>query len=136
MNGNRLVRSENEKMLAGVCGGLAAYLGVDPVLVRLAFVILLLASGVGLAIYVILWIVMPSESRLDADSRLIKIDATRDVTTERSRFSPAATVGIILILFGGFFLLNQFGWIGGAFWPLVLIGTGIAYLVYQARQRA
>ena len=46
----RLMRSESDKMLAGVCGGLADYLNVDPVLVRLAFVVLFLASGIGLAI--------------------------------------------------------------------------------------
>ena len=47
----RLMRSETDKMIAGVCGGLADYLNIDPVLVRLAFVVLFLASGIGLAIY-------------------------------------------------------------------------------------
>ena len=59
----RLMRSESDKMLAGVCGGLADYLNVDPVLVRLAFVVLLLASGIGLAIYALLWIILPTPSR-------------------------------------------------------------------------
>ena len=56
---SKLVRSDTDKMVAGVCGGLAAYLDIDPVLVRLAFVVLFFASGIGFPIYLILWIVMP-----------------------------------------------------------------------------
>ena len=59
----RLMRSETDRMIAGVCGGLAEYLNVDPVLVRLAFVVLGLASGVGLVLYVLLWLLMPTPSR-------------------------------------------------------------------------
>ena len=51
----RLLRSETDKMLGGVCGGLADYLNIDPVLVRLAFVVLFLASGLGLVVYLLLW---------------------------------------------------------------------------------
>ena len=50
----RLLRSETDKMLGGVCGGLADYLNIDPVLVRLAFVVLFLASGLGLVVYLLL----------------------------------------------------------------------------------
>ncbi len=62
MNEKRLMRSTTDKMLAGVAGGLAEYLGVDATLVRLAFVILALAGGPGLLIYLILWFVMPEAS--------------------------------------------------------------------------
>jgi phage shock protein PspC (stress-responsive transcriptional regulator) len=61
MNEKRLVRSSTNKMFAGVCAGLADYFNIDPTIVRLAFVILFLASTgvpVGL-IYIVLWIVMP-----------------------------------------------------------------------------
>lgn len=54
-------RSGTDKMLGGVCGGIAQYLGVDSTLVRLGFVILTL-SGVSPLLYVILWIVMPSDT--------------------------------------------------------------------------
>ena len=50
------------------------------------------------------------------------------------RFSPAATVGVIMILFGAFFLLSQFGWVNNAFWPIVLIGAGLFYLIRRGRQ--
>ncbi len=62
----RLYRSETDVVLGGVCGGLAEYLEVDPTLVRLVFVLLVFAGGVGLAAYIVLWIVMPRQSRLGA----------------------------------------------------------------------
>jgi phage shock protein C len=46
-------------MIAGVCGGLAEYFSIDPVIVRLIFVLVTLTSGLGLPVYVVLWIVMP-----------------------------------------------------------------------------
>ena len=61
MTNKTLRRSRTEKMIAGVCGGLADYFGLDPILIRLAFVIALLGAGTGLGVYIILWIVMPSE---------------------------------------------------------------------------
>lgn len=55
----RLTRSPTEKMVAGVCGGLADYFNIDPVVVRLIFVLVTLTSGLGLPVYVVLWIIMP-----------------------------------------------------------------------------
>lgn len=133
MQQTRLMRSETDRMIAGVCGGLAAYLGVDPVLVRLAFVILLLASGVGLGIYVILWLVMPTPSRMNPEIRIMSSDFEGDPSTYKTSFSPAATVGVILILFGAFFLLSQIGGMPNFIWPLVLIAAGLYYLIRRAR---
>lgn len=132
MQQTRLMRSETDRMIAGVCGGLAAYLGVDPVLVRLAFVILLLASGVGLAIYVILWIVMPTPSRVNPAIRIMD-DTVDDPAAYKTRFSPAATVGVLLILFGSFFLLSQIGGMPGYIWPVILIAAGVYYLIQRTR---
>lgn len=55
----RLTRSRTDTMLAGVCGGLAEYFRIDPVLTRLIFVLITLTSGLGLLIYPILWIIVP-----------------------------------------------------------------------------
>lgn len=55
----RLVRSRTEVIVAGVCGGLAEYFAIDPVIVRLIFVLVTLTSGLGLLVYPILWLVMP-----------------------------------------------------------------------------
>lgn len=58
MKETRLVRSD-DRVIAGVCAGLAHYFGIDPVLMRLAFGIAFFAFGVGFLPYVILWIIMP-----------------------------------------------------------------------------
>lgn len=55
----RLSRSTSERMVAGVCGGLAEYFNIDPVIVRLIFVLVTLTSGIGLPVYVLLWVIMP-----------------------------------------------------------------------------
>jgi phage shock protein C len=57
----RLYRSRSDRMLAGVCGGLAKFFNVDPTLVRLAFVVLALAGGPGVLLYIIMWFVTPCE---------------------------------------------------------------------------
>ena len=55
----RLTRSANEKVIGGVCGGLAQYFGIDAVIVRLIFVALIFAGGMGILLYPILWLIMP-----------------------------------------------------------------------------
>jgi phage shock protein PspC (stress-responsive transcriptional regulator) len=55
-------RSRDNRMLAGVCGGLAETLNTDPVVVRATFLLLLLVCGVGLVPYVYAWIVVPSKA--------------------------------------------------------------------------
>jgi phage shock protein C len=57
----RLYRSKNEKMIAGVCGGLASYFSIDPTLVRLIFILLLFAPPSGVLIYLIIWLITPLE---------------------------------------------------------------------------
>jgi phage shock protein PspC (stress-responsive transcriptional regulator) len=58
----QLRRSRSDRMLGGVCGGIARYLGVDPVAVRVGYAIVAIVSG-GLAVlaYPVLWIIMPEE---------------------------------------------------------------------------
>lgn len=59
MTDKQLVRSQDDRMLFGVSGGLAEYLNIDPVLVRLFFVLLALSTGWGFIIYILLAILMP-----------------------------------------------------------------------------
>ena len=61
MNEKRLMRSTSERMIAGVAGGLASYFNMDATLVRLILVLLALAGGPGVLIYIILWVVMPED---------------------------------------------------------------------------
>lgn len=58
----RLTRSSSNRLVAGVCGGLAEYFGIDPTLVRVLFVLLVLAAGMSPLIYLVLWVVLPSET--------------------------------------------------------------------------
>ncbi|QPC81556.1 PspC domain-containing protein [Phototrophicus methaneseepsis] len=64
----RLYRSETDRQVAGVCGGIAAYFNVDPTLVRIVFLLLLLGAGNGFLLYMVLWIVIPEESDVRAMS--------------------------------------------------------------------
>ncbi len=57
----KLTRSRHDKKIAGVCGGLGEYLGVDPTLVRLLWLIAVIFGGTGILAYIIAWIVMPEE---------------------------------------------------------------------------
>lgn len=57
----RLYRDENEKILGGVCGGLASYLRVDPTIVRLVFALFTFGGGAGILFYILLWIILPSK---------------------------------------------------------------------------
>ena len=57
----KLYRSVTDKMLAGVCGGLAEYFAIDPVIVRLIFVLAVIFGGSGILAYIILWIIIPQK---------------------------------------------------------------------------
>ena len=63
MNGKKLYRSDENKMLAGVCGGIAEYFGVDPTLIRLAWVVFSLLGGSGLLAYILAAIISPRDDR-------------------------------------------------------------------------
>lgn len=62
MEQKKLVRSTTDKMIAGVCAGVANYFNIDVVLVRILFVLFALAGGPGVLAYIILWIVMPEDT--------------------------------------------------------------------------
>ena len=57
--GRRLYRSRNERIIGGVCGGLADYFNVDPVLVRAIFVVTAFVAAAGVLLYLVLWAVTP-----------------------------------------------------------------------------
>lgn len=59
----RLYRSGKDKILGGVCGGIGEYLGVDPVIIRLLWILLALAYGTGILAYIIAWIIIPKNPK-------------------------------------------------------------------------
>ncbi|MCL5074631.1 MAG: PspC domain-containing protein [Chloroflexi bacterium] len=148
----RLYRSRTDRMLFGVCGGLAQYFDLDPTLVRLIFVLIVLAGGTGILAYIVLAIVMPEESSVAVHPRevlrenIAEIKETAKelgeelragfggqagVPTER-RTRGAYTAGLILILLGVVFLMSNFHlfwWFNWhLLWPLILVAIGVALL--------
>lgn len=80
----RLYRSEHDRVIAGVCGGLRDYLGIDANLLRVIFVLLaVFAGGSGLLIYVVLWALVPRQSRVGISPTETAMDAVNEV---RDRF--------------------------------------------------
>lgn len=139
---NRLVRRESDKRLAGVCAGLARYLGIDPAFVRLAFVLLTLASGVGLLLYVALAVIMPSEEKagMPVSWEHNLEDATRSVSDSldeaRNGDNGPRLLAGLLITVGVFFLLQNLGWSIGlsVVGPLLLVALGAWLLIKRGQQ--
>lgn len=134
MSDNRLTRSDDDRVLAGICGGIAEYLEVDSVWVRLLFVLLMFASGIGFVIYVVLWFIMPQADGVEGGTAVLKEnfdDMSHTVSDGAKQIGQPGGVGIILISLGVLFLINQlgwFGWLGSLFWPVLTIGVGFYLL--------
>ena len=78
MDTKRITRSRSDRMIAGVAGGLAAYFGIEPMFVRLAFVVLTALNGLGALLYLALWFIVPNESSI---SNVTPPDARSNVQT-------------------------------------------------------
>jgi phage shock protein PspC (stress-responsive transcriptional regulator)/signal transduction histidine kinase len=64
-----LVRSRDERVIGGVCAGVARWMGVEPIVVRLAACVMVLANGIGVVVYVVAWVVLPDEDEAAAHAR-------------------------------------------------------------------
>ena len=146
---NTLYRSESDRMLGGVCGGLGDYLSIDTTLVRLFFALLFFGSGIGLLVYLALWIIMPSESTAQAGTSFeenIKNSGenfSERVQTVGEEFGNAVRnpnpqagviIGIALIALGGVLFVENLNihwlrWVSfDILWPVLLIIGGIVIL--------
>jgi phage shock protein C len=115
----RLRRSRRDRVIAGVCGGLGEYLGVDPVLLRLAAVALTVSGGVGVLTYVIAWLLIPET---DADDLRVPAPA---VGRRAGAAIGAGLVGLSLVLLFG----PQPLWMDAAVvLPLAEVGVAVLYL--------
>lgn len=115
----RLYRSDTQKVVAGVCGGLGDYFRVDPIWFRLGFVLLTLAGGSGILIYLLMWLIVPRAPR----------DYTPTGST-RGRVNGTAVIGVVLLLAGTIALFNTIApWMGQIFWPVILVVAGLALLM-------
>ena len=141
----RLTRNKNNRMLFGVCGGIGEYFGIDPTLVRLAFVLLTLANGIGLVIYLILAIIMPSgesvemphpyENGVQSTWESPRQPGERgNENSDRNRL-----LGALLLIVGIYLLLDRlsifriFWWFDELFLPALLI-LGGGWLLLKHRK--
>lgn len=120
---SRLRRTVDDKYVAGVAGGIARHLDIDPVIVRVAFVVLTFFGGAGLIVYGACWLLVPEDG---SDSAPFDLDV-------RSRTIALAAVGALagLAMVGDLFGEGPGSWIA---WPLVVIGA-IAWFVLSRRDR-
>ncbi len=148
----RLYRSRSDVMLGGVCAGLARYLDVDPVLVRLLAVVMAL-SGFGVALYVILWVLIPSEPA--GDNLLAGAGSGAEEIAERARALAGEVrgrssgsdrrmgviIGVVILGWGLIALLRELRlpWLWWFDWsviaPVLLILAGAALIARQLRSR-
>ncbi|HBB64430.1 MAG: phage shock protein C [candidate division WS6 bacterium GW2011_GWC1_33_20] len=75
----KLYRSETDRMIGGVCGGLGEYFGIDSTIVRLLFALIVLYGGTGLLLYIILWIVVPTRSSSNITSEDVMSKNTEEI---------------------------------------------------------
>jgi phage shock protein C len=150
MEPRRLYRSSTDKKIGGVCGGLAEYFDIDPLLIRLLFVVVALIGGGGVLLYIILWIITPErpftankpESSSPAEPRPESYErpATppEPAPAEKPVYPPVKTrrsrgnlIGaLVLITLGVLFLADEFipHLSFGDLWPVILIVIGFGLL--------
>ncbi|HEY3375795.1 MAG TPA: PspC domain-containing protein [Candidatus Aquicultor sp.] len=145
----RLCRSRANRIIGGVAGGIGNYLRIDPVIVRIAFILLALAQGLGIVLYIAALIIMPECSEAEEPgtaSGSPQAQAAQGPSQAPSGGTGEAglIIGIALVALGIWFLLANFNLIpsqfffiwsrlSSAFWPLVLILTGVLILFVATR---
>ena len=158
----KLYRSRSDRMIWGVCGGLAKYFDVDPTIVRVIAVVSVFISGLGIIAYIILAIVVPLEGSKTAEPKeTIKenveemketagelgreirstLEGEKDESEEvaKVRHHHRNLFGIILVAVGIIFLLgsfNLFWWFHWSnLWPLILVAIGVLIILSTRRRR-
>ncbi len=141
----RLYRSRTNKVIGGVAGGLGEYLNIDPVLIRVLFVIITLINGLGLLLYIILWIVVQEEPYKDYTFEMGAGQGEQKPYSEtqsarqpqKSEGRGAIITGIVLIALGFIFLADN--WFPSFhfrdIFPLAILGVGIWLVVDSLNKR-
>lgn len=146
----KLKRNQQEKMIAGVCAGLADYFDVDVTWIRIAFVLAVFAGMSGVLAYIVLWIAVPARpynenyGQYNADYKVYESGSDaqypdQDFSRRRphrpcGNGSGRLVFGLLFIIFGAFFLLDEFNFIPYWFevhklWPLVFIIPGVMMIL-------
>ena len=124
----KLYRSRESRVIGGVCGGIGEYFEIDPVIVRLVFLILFFVFGVGLITYIIAWIIIPDKP-LDQAEVEYEID---EEAIKKQKEQRMKVLGYILFGLGIFFILELWFHIdfnlGAEFWSIGLILIGLVLI--------
>jgi phage shock protein PspC (stress-responsive transcriptional regulator) len=130
MRTQRLTRSLTDRTLGGVCGGLGAYVGVNPWWVRALFVVLsVFTAGTGLLLYLALWLILPPQSLADIPA------GPHDATARESRPEIVVLIGAVVSGLGLLVLARSLGVLSGdrgdVLLPVAVIFVGVLLLVKQ-----
>ena len=138
MNNKRLRRSKDSK-IAGIAGGIAEFLEIDPVIIRAMFLFLIFFGGVGVILYFTLLFVMPSDPSQAQQAKTVDYSTVNEKEEEKEETKKvnndtkiaSAIAGICLIFIGLLFLMKH---IIPVFWcklylPFLLIFAGILFLI-------
>jgi phage shock protein C len=130
----RLYRSRKFRVFGGVAGGLGAYFNMDPVIMRVIFVIVTLMHGLGILAYIIMWIVIPEEpfelaypinNGATGENEDSNLDI-KNIPVEPKKSVGNIIFGVILIAIGFLFLADRFipRFSFDDFFPIVIIAIG------------
>jgi phage shock protein C len=124
--GPRVVRrSRGERVIAGVCGGIGRYLGVDPMLLRIAFIVLALANGLGVIAYVVAWVAIPEE----------RPGQPLAAAPEPRRETGRLVLGGSLVVLGLVLLVDRLAPnLDELFWPVAVVAVGVAVMLVGLRR--
>ena len=133
----RLYRSRTQRMIAGICGGLAEYLVVDPIIVRLVFGGLLLLNWLILPLYLLLWLITPIApitpiTPVAPHTTLTPSPPNPPLVAHHMRRRNWRTLGYVLVGIGGLIVIEQLGsTILTGLAPLLLVVSGVLLLLRQ-----
>jgi phage shock protein C len=148
-----LYRSRENVMFGGVCGGLGAYLGINPAYIRLFFVLLIFGNGIGILLYLLIWIMIPLDGQIQPASLAQNVQVGSHEIAAQTRAvgedlrgilrEPQTLLGVLvgsaLILVGLLYLLPNFhlewlSWLKfDLIWPVLLIFGGLALLIRRPK---
>jgi len=132
----RLYKSRQNRIIDGICGGIAEYFGFDPTIVRLLWVLVTFLGGTGFFLYLIAMIIMPVNPN--------QLTSPQPSTVASGSSDKKRFWGVLLILIGAFILLINLGWIAEfPFWafsasvmlPILLIILGLVLMYTHTREK-
>lgn len=139
----KLYRSRENKVISGVCGGIAEYFNVDATLIRLLWAVAVLLGGTGIIAYILCIIIIPEAPAKRADQETVILEEsedgeTTDIAESGEKHEGTHWIGFAFIAVGVFFFARRLFWwlnidfVWELFWPAILVVFGL-YLILRKR---